>query len=72
MYTVIEQQTNNGGTSVLTPVVKATRELAEQEYFLKLSYAAVSKIEVHSVTLLNQEGKELMSRCYKHGSGANV
>ena len=66
MYTVIELQTNGGTTTALTPVTKTTRDDAEQEYHLKLSYAAVSQVEIHSVVLLNAEGKTLKSECYKH------
>lgn len=66
MYTVIEMQTNGGVTSVLTPVVKAERNKAEQEYHSKLAFAAVSNVEIHTVVLLNAEGERIKKECYKH------
>lgn len=66
-YAVFETQTTNEGVTVAVPiVVKATRDEAEQEYHSKLSFAAVSNVDIHSVGLVNQEGKLLKSECYKH------
>lgn len=70
MYTVIEMQTSNGTTTVLTPVVKLNRDEAEQEYHLKLAYAAVSVVEIHTVVLLNAEGQTIKKECYKHEAQA--
>ena len=66
MYTVIEMQTTGETMSVLTPVVKSDRNTAEQEYHMKLAYAAVSAVEYHTVVLLNAEGQTLKKECYKH------
>ena len=66
MYTVIELQTNNGTTTALPPVTKTTKDEAEQEMHLKLSYAAVSQVETHSVILLNAEGQRIDGGCFKH------
>ena len=71
MYTIIELQTSNGTTVVVTPVTKATIEEARQEYHLKASYAAVSNVEIHSIILLNAEGQNAEKPiCYKHPAQA--
>ena len=66
MYTILEMQTNDGVTAVVPAVVKETRELAEQEYHTKLSFAAVSTVEIHTVVMLNAEGTKIKGECYKH------
>ena len=66
MYTILEMQTNDGVTAVVPAVVKETRELAEQEYHTKLSFAAVSTVEIHTVVMLNAEGAKIKGECYKH------
>ena len=67
MYTIIELQTTDGVTSALSPVVKATKAEALQEFHLKASYAAVSAVGIHTIVLLNPEG-QLAEKplCFKH------
>ena len=66
MYCIIETETTQGTMAALPPEVKATRELAEQEYHRRLSYAAVSTVEEHAVVMLNAEGQRVKGECYKH------
>lgn len=70
MYVILEMQTNNGVTAIVPAVVKETRELAEQEYHSRLSYAAVSTVEIHTVVMLNAEGGKIKGECYKHQAEA--
>ena len=70
MYTILEMQTNNGVTAVVPAAVKETRELAEQEYHSRLSFAAVSTVEIHTVVMLNAEGQRIKGECYKHEAAA--
>ena len=65
-YIIIEMQTNGDTTNVVTPVVKTNFFEAEQEYHLKLSYAAVSNVEIHSVTMLNAKGNKVESKYFDH------
>ena len=67
MYAVIETQTTAGVMTALPAVVKVSREEAEQEYHSKLSFAAVSAVEIHAVSMLNAEGQRIKGECYKHG-----
>lgn len=66
MYTIIELQTTNDVTSALPPIVKETKELGQQEFHLKSAYAAVSKVNIHTVLLINPEGEKIDKVCYKH------
>lgn len=55
MLTVIELQTNDGTTTVLTNSY-ADESLAYQKYYQVLSFAAVSDIDIHSAAVINEEG----------------
>lgn len=66
MYVILEIQTNNGTTTPLTPVTKATKELAQQELYTKASYAAVSNVQIHTVMMINAEGQTIEKLCFKH------
>lgn len=55
MLTVIELQTTNGTTSALTNSY-ADESQAYQKYYQILSYAAVSDVDIHSATIINEEG----------------
>ena len=65
-YIIIETQTTNGVTAVVTPVVKTNFHEAEQEYHYKLSFAAVSTVPIHSVTMITERGNIVKHECYVH------
>lgn len=65
MFTVIELQTTNSITSVLTEVFQ-NREQAEQKFHTVLSYAAVSQVDIHSVSILTPEGFVIKNEVYFH------
>ena len=52
MFTVVELQTNNGKTSVLTYAFE-DYALAEQKFYQVLSFAVVSDVEVHACLILD-------------------
>lgn len=64
-YIIIEMQTNDGPTAVLTEQKSDWNE-ACSVYFLKLSYAAVSNVKCHSVSLLSEDGEKLLSQSFEH------
>lgn len=67
MYIIQEVQTDvNKNVAFMPPVVKATQQEAESEYYIKLGYAAISAVAVHSVIMYTNEGFPLMHGCYKH------
>ena len=69
-YIVIELQKNAEG--VLTTPVNTYNTLAEAEnkYYTILAYAAVSKVPVHSASILTEEGSPVMNKYYKHEAPA--
>ena len=69
-YIVIEAQTTGETTALLTSV-HATQNEAESKYHLVLSAAAVSTLDRHSATLLDETGYCLKSQCYEHEAASN-
>lgn len=65
MFTVIELQTTNSITSVITEVFQ-NREQAEQKFHTVLSYAAVSSVDIHAVSILSPDGSVLKNDVYYH------
>lgn len=65
MFTVIELQTTNGVTAVLTEIFQ-NREQAEQKFHTVLSYAAVSSVDIHAVSILSADGFVLKNDVYYH------
>jgi len=66
MYTLVEFQTNNGVTAVVQPVVFQTRNDAEAAYHTVLAAAAVSSVEIHACTVLNECGVAVLNQVYYH------
>lgn len=63
-YIIIEAQTNNGTTAIVTPAVYSDPIEAEAVFLEKCAYARRSGISCHSVTLLDQEGKIVARKCF--------
>lgn len=64
-YIIIEAQTQNGATAVVTPAVYSDRVEAEAVFLEKCAYARRSGLPCHSVTLLDQEGAVIARKCFK-------
>ena len=64
-YVIIEMQTINGSTAVVPPVVYSDEINAEAAFLEKCMYARRSGLDVHCVSLLNQEGQVVARKCYK-------
>ena len=64
-YLIVEQQTTNGSTAVLTTVKPNINE-AEQAYHTVLAAAAVSSVETHAAAMLNERGQLLKYECFVH------
>lgn len=65
MYTVIELQTTNGITSIIT-FMFSDRDQAEAKFHNILSYAAVSTVEIHAVSILDALGDVVKNDRYYH------
>lgn len=64
-YIIIEMQTTNNSTSIVTPVTYNNAISAEAAFLTKCAAARVSGLDVHSVDLLDEEGKVIARKCYK-------
>ena len=66
-YIIQEIQTDAEGNVALLPaVVKNSRNEGESEYYIKLGYAAISEVYIHSVIMYNQDGTPILYGCYTH------
>lgn len=64
-YIIIEAQTNNGTTAIVTPAVYSDAVEAEAVFLEKCAYARRSGLPCHSVTLMDQEGAIIARKCFK-------
>lgn len=66
MFIVIELQKSADG--VVSNIVTSHEEqgVAESQYHSILAAAAISRLPVHSATILTEEGFQLAYKCYKH------
>lgn len=64
---IIEIQHGNDGSTAVLHEVQTDRNTAEQTYHTKLAYAAVSKVNVHSVVMLDEYGARVKGETYYHG-----
>lgn len=64
-YVVIELQTSNGTTSVLTDSY-TDKPAAEQKYHQVLSFAAVSEVQIHAVCIMTADGYVMKNEVYYH------
>lgn len=64
-YIIIEAQTSQGTTAIITPAVYSDVVEAEAVFLEKCAAARRSGLDAHSVTLLDQEGKVIARKCYK-------
>ena len=67
-YIVIEQQTNNGVTTIVPPdPTTSDLNAALSNFLIKAGYAALSSVEVHTVSLLTEDGRLVRpSECFRH------
>ena len=67
MYVILEMQTTGDSTAIVPPVSKKDRNEAESVFYQTLAAAAISKVPVHAVSLLRDDGTLVKSECYVHG-----
>lgn len=69
MYIIIEMQTTNGATSVVTPIkTEADYNKALNKYYTTLASAAISKVDTHTVMLINEVGAVVRCETFNHGT----
>ena len=65
-YFVEEIQTYANGSSAQLSFPDLEEDDAQEKYHLCLAAAAKSKLPCHAVTILDQEGRLVERKCYKH------
>ena len=66
MYFIQEIQTT-GGQSALLPVISKETEIeAESEWHIKMGYAAISSVEIHTVIMYDEHGNFKKQGFYEH------
>lgn len=68
MYYIFEiQEGHDGKGAVVTPIKTAeTKNEALSKYHSVLAYAAISKVAIHTVFVVNGEGQYLARETYQH------
>ena len=67
MYIINEYQTTNGITAIVTPTTREDRNQAISVFYTKCAAAAVSAVEIHTVTICTDEGLPVLPpQCFKH------
>ena len=67
MYIVIEMQTNNGVTTVVTPIKTFTDiNKAYEAYYQTLMYASVSEVGIHTAMILTERGDVVRVEHFEH------
>lgn len=64
-YIVMEIQKDNGNVTA-TPFTYDDINQAKNKYYTILAYAAVSQIEKHSASILNEKGLSLLNEGFVH------
>jgi len=66
MYIIEEIQTTNGVAALLPPIVYNDSNEADSAYYSKLSSAAVSNIEIHTIMMHDEFGNIYKVDWYQH------
>lgn len=66
MYIIQEMQTTRGQTALLPAITKADPLEAESEFLIKAGYAAISKVEIHTVIMYDEHGNVRDKKFYEH------
>lgn len=66
MYIIQEIQTNGTAIALVPAKTFTDRKEAESAYYLALSAAAVSEVEVHTMVMYDEHGNMLLNNFYEH------
>lgn len=64
-YIIIEAQTSNNTTAIVTPAVYSDPVEAEAVFLEKCAAARRSGLDMHSVSLLSQDGKVVARKSFE-------
>lgn len=66
MYYIIELQSNEDGTSGITTFSNSDKNQALSKFHEILMYAAVSSVYIHTVLVINEEGRIIAKNSFRH------
>ena len=66
MYIIQEIQTTSGVATLLPPVIYTDSNEADSAYYAKLSAAAISQIETHTIMMHDEYGNIYRVDWYSH------
>ena len=67
MYIIFEIQTNNGASTVVTPIqTTETKYDAMSRYHSVLAFAATSDVDCHTAVVLDEQGRVIARESYFH------
>ena len=66
MYIVQEIQTNMNQTALLPAITKVNELEAESEWHIKMGYAAISNVDIHTVIMFDEHGNVIKQGYYEH------
>lgn len=67
MFIIIEMQTTNGSTAVVTPIkTEEDQNKALNKYYTTLASAAISKVDTHTVMLITESGAVVRCEKFDH------
>jgi len=67
MYIIQELQTNAAGSTAIVPATnKSNLEEADNEFYTKAAYAAISTVSRHAVSMFTNEGFPIKNKFYDH------
>ena len=66
MFIIHEMQTMGAQTALTDPLTYSDKQKAESAYHSKLASAAISKVPVHTVVLMDEHGTVLRREFYEH------
>ena len=66
MYIIQEIQTTKGVTTLLPAETRMDRNEADSVFYMKISYAASSAIDVHTIIMFDEHGNIIEQKFYEH------
>lgn len=66
MYIIQEIQTENGQTALTPAITEVDRNTADSTWHQKMSYAAISEVDIHAVVMLDEHGNVIKQGYYEH------
>lgn len=67
MFIINEYQTTGDSTAIVTPAKESNYDNAQSVFFSRCASAAISKVSIHTVNLMDERGVVYDNRVFLHG-----